>query len=179
VDENPSGLGVFPFPLRESNYYQDAETNQRYAMFRDCYDTAIGRFCQSDPIGLSGGLNTFSYAYNNPVSLYDPAGLCACNLVTCVGKCIKNYGGDYALIALGLGSPFASVPFPGNKQLLGSTNQYTSLFSMATRSLGFSGVARVARSLNPIANVAAAGAGGYLLGLSANCGIRCAINCDQ
>jgi YD repeat-containing protein len=54
VDENPSGLGVFPFPLRESNYYDDKETNQRYAMFRDCYDTATGRFCQPDPVGVAG-----------------------------------------------------------------------------------------------------------------------------
>lgn len=77
-DENPSGLGVFPFPLRESNYYQDTETNQRYAMFRDCYDSATGRFCQSDPIGLKGGVNTYASVDGNPLSFDDPSGLATC-----------------------------------------------------------------------------------------------------
>ena len=66
---------MFFFPFRESNYYHDTETNQRYAMFRDCYDTATGRFCQSDPIGLAGGLNTYAYVFGNPLSYIDPSGL--------------------------------------------------------------------------------------------------------
>jgi RHS repeat-associated protein len=177
-NENPIGLGTFECNTRFPGQYFDKETNLGYNYFRD-FDPSLGRYVQSDPIGIAGGLNTFSYAYSNPTSLYDPDGLCVCDLASCMGKCIKSYGGDYAFIALGLGSPFASVPYPGNKQLLGSANRYTSLFSIATRSLGFSGIARVARSLNPIANVASAGAAGYLSGLSANCGVRCAVDCDQ
>jgi hypothetical protein len=53
-DENPSGLGVFEFPLRESSYYDDKESGIRYTMKRDCYDPATGRFCQPDPIGVDG-----------------------------------------------------------------------------------------------------------------------------
>ncbi|OPD90941.1 hypothetical protein AO969_34715 [Pseudomonas aeruginosa] len=38
-----------------------------YNYFRD-YDPETGRYVESDPIGLAGGLNTFSYAYGNPVN---------------------------------------------------------------------------------------------------------------
>jgi RHS repeat-associated protein len=74
-DENPSGLGVFEFPLRESNYYDDKETGSFYAMQRDCYVPGLGRFCQSDPIGLGDGLNTYSYVRGNPLRGVDPFGL--------------------------------------------------------------------------------------------------------
>jgi|GEM_PF-6406387 len=34
-----------------------------------------GRYTQADPVGLRGGLNTFVYALNRPVSVVDPRGL--------------------------------------------------------------------------------------------------------
>lgn len=73
-DENPSGLGVFEYPLRESNYYADKETGMRYAMTRDCYDPATGRFCQSDPSGLDDGENTYAYVGLDPLGWIDPDG---------------------------------------------------------------------------------------------------------
>lgn len=74
-DENPSGLGVFEYPLRESNYYADKETGNLYAMYRDAYSPPIGRFPQSDPIGLAGGINPYLYVGANPLSWTDPSGL--------------------------------------------------------------------------------------------------------
>jgi uncharacterized protein RhaS with RHS repeats len=45
-----------------------------YNYFRD-YDAVTGRFIQSDPIGLDGGLNTYLYANANPLPYADPLGL--------------------------------------------------------------------------------------------------------
>lgn len=74
ADENPSGLGAFDLPLRLPGQYFDKETNLFYNYFRD-YDPSVGRYVQSDPIGLYGGLNTYAYVLANPLSLSDPQGL--------------------------------------------------------------------------------------------------------
>ncbi len=73
-DENPSGLGSFEFPLRFPGQYADKETNLHYNYFRD-YDPSIGRYGESDPIGLRGGPNTYAYVRGSPLSLVDPEGL--------------------------------------------------------------------------------------------------------
>jgi RHS repeat-associated protein len=73
-DENPSGLGNFEFPLRLPGQYADKETNLFYNYFRD-YDSSIGRYVQSDPIGLYGGINTYAYVGAMPLLRVDPNGL--------------------------------------------------------------------------------------------------------
>ncbi len=73
-DENPSGLGAFEFPVRFAGQYFDKETNLAYNYFRD-YDPSVGRYVESDPIGILGGLNIFAYVRANPLSVTDRQGL--------------------------------------------------------------------------------------------------------
>ena len=73
-DENPGRLGVFTYNPRFPGQVFDRETNHHYNYFRD-YDPQTGRYVQSDPIGLAGGINTFTYALGNPLSQFDPNGL--------------------------------------------------------------------------------------------------------
>lgn len=57
--------------------YFDAETGFWHNGHRD-YDSRVGRYIQSDPIGLVGGLNSYSYVDSNPLSRIDFLGLSAC-----------------------------------------------------------------------------------------------------
>ena len=77
-DEAPdSGTVVFEFPLRFPGQYFDKDTNLAYNVMRD-YDSRVGRYTQSDPIGLAGGINPYAYAGANPLWAIDEFGLKLC-----------------------------------------------------------------------------------------------------
>src|SRR5262249_26810624 len=55
--------------LRWPGHYFDPETGLHYNRFR-YYDPVLGRYLQSDPLGLAGGLNTYAYTAN-PLTAVD------------------------------------------------------------------------------------------------------------
>ncbi len=61
---------AFTFTSRE----WDEEIGLYYYRAR-YYDAKVGRFIESDPIGLKGGINLYVYAENNPIRFTDPRGL--------------------------------------------------------------------------------------------------------
>ena len=63
-EENTCFYGAFVSGPTHYNYFRSYQPTQ-------------GRYTQSDPIGLAGGLNRFGYAETNPVSFIDADGLVA------------------------------------------------------------------------------------------------------
>jgi RHS repeat-associated protein len=89
VSDDPDGDGVHQkLNLRLPGQYFDAETELHYNYFRD-YDPTLGRYLESDPIGLSGGVNTYAYVRGNPIILIDSLGLS--NYLTFNGNRLNGY----------------------------------------------------------------------------------------
>ena len=86
ANENPAGQGSFRYALRFPGQYYDAETGTHYNYFRD-YDPSIGRYEQSDPIGVRSGPSTYGYVYQSPLRFVDPKGLAASETCEQSGTC--------------------------------------------------------------------------------------------
>ena len=81
ANENPQNLtgvqltiGQFRYNLRFPGQFFDVESGKHYNYFRG-YDPATGRYMESDPIGLNGGLSTFGYVKQSPTVSIDRYGL--------------------------------------------------------------------------------------------------------
>jgi RHS repeat-associated protein len=69
--------------LRFPGQMVDGETGTFYNYHRS-YLAGQGRYTQSDPIGLDGGLNRYGYVGGNPLSDVDSLGLCGLNQGSCM-----------------------------------------------------------------------------------------------
>ena len=75
ANQDPDGNGVtFRLGLRFPGQFFLSGRGLHSNYFRD-YNPRLGRYYQSDPIGLAGGINTYTYVDGNPVSRIDPFGL--------------------------------------------------------------------------------------------------------
>lgn len=75
IDEDPDSDGnSLVINHRFPGQHYDLESELFYNWNR-YYDPQHGRYITTDPIGLSGGLNTFAYANLNPLKYTDPEGL--------------------------------------------------------------------------------------------------------
>ena len=94
TDPDNDGVHVV-FDLRFPGQRFDAASGLYYNYFRD-YDPSTGRYVQSDPIGLSGGISTYGYVGGNPMTRTDPMGL-ACRSSGGITRCDYPGGPSFRL----------------------------------------------------------------------------------
>jgi RHS repeat-associated protein len=73
-EQAPTSASGYVLNLRFPGQYYDAEAGTVYNSYRN-FDPSTGRYLQSDPIGLTGGISTYGYTESNPLGAVDPMGL--------------------------------------------------------------------------------------------------------
>ena len=97
---------VTEFNLRFPGQYSDGN-GLSYNYFRD-YEAGTGRYVESDPIGLRGGISTFGYVEAKPLLYVDPTGLSTLVLPTS-GPWIPSIPAVPPIVAAGAGLTGAAV----------------------------------------------------------------------
>jgi len=82
--------GTLTQKLQFPGQIEETETDFFQNWHRD-YDPALGRYVQSDPIGLYDGPNTYAYVANEPITFVDPTGLGKVGFLIKGGKGVWRY----------------------------------------------------------------------------------------
>jgi RHS repeat-associated protein len=100
-EQQPSSANGFVYNPRFAGQYYDAESGLIHNGFRD-YCPECGRYIQSDPTGLWGGINTYAALNSSPLKYIDPMGLDAILMVNPISARLPggSYGG-HAAVAIG------------------------------------------------------------------------------
>ncbi len=105
-------------PLRFPGHYFDGELQLHYNRFR-YYSPLLGRYLQSDPIGIAGGVNLYAYTVN-PLKEVDVRGDCPAKAKAKKGAGAADDGGDAESMPIrnkalaGDVHPVTGVPFDEN-----------------------------------------------------------------
>lgn len=180
-NEDPDGDGrKFVLNLRMPGQYYDKETGLFHNGLRD-YNPQLGRYVQSDPIGIAGGLNPYRYVDNSPMSLYDPEGL-APNFLGCYSSCMNTLGGNTALqgiipFNIGSNAPYGSPKLsidPVTGEISGVVTKWSPGFSTIFQMSPKIGTAIL--GLSKASGAAAAACAGWTAGTSLGCMASCSAN---
>jgi len=105
-EQQPTSSTGYVLNLRYPGQYFDVETGLMYNGAR-YFEPVTGRFPQSDPKGLAGGIGTYVYGLNNPLSYTDPTGMDAILMVNpggaYLGPFMSGTYGGHAAVAIGNG----------------------------------------------------------------------------
>jgi len=88
-EKTPASSNGYTLNLRFPGQYFDAESGLNFNAHRD-FETAAGRYQQSDPLGVDAGGSTYGYVAGNPLSFSDQQGL-ACDQEV---RCYEEYEED-------------------------------------------------------------------------------------
>ena len=124
IEKDPDGNGTkHNIRLRFPGQYADSESGLYYNWNR-YYDPSTGRYITSDPIGLSGGVNTYGYAHQNPILFYDENGKLAGQASGAIIGGVSGFIGGYVSSGRSISSALRGA---ASSAVLGSINHLSGL----------------------------------------------------